>query len=177
MFLPPIYDKNPIIEELEALYLSYIAIFGEQPRKVGLTPKDRLSMRYGKFEQFHKLTSNSILCHTTNWNIAEFIEDKMKDVLKKFGHCANFKGDNITGPLKKNAVYVVYLTKLKSDDCKCVICPKIWIEEEEEQKQHMLIKHPQLVKDFKKTITELQERNEDNSELIAMCREIIKWSE
>ncbi|KAG5675000.1 hypothetical protein PVAND_004941 [Polypedilum vanderplanki] len=177
MFISPIYDKNPTIEEFEALYLNYIAVYGEQPRKVGLTHENRLSIRYGKFDQFYKLTRNSILCRTTKWNIAEFIEDKMKGVLKKFGHCANFKGHTGAGPLKKEAIYIIYLTKLKSDDCKCVICPRIWIEEEDEQKQHMLIKHPQLVKDFKKTINELQERDEDNSELIEIRQEMIKWLE
>ncbi|KAG5666132.1 hypothetical protein PVAND_017722 [Polypedilum vanderplanki] len=124
MFLSPIYDKNPTKEELEALYLSYIAVYGEQSRKVGIVLEERLSIRYGSADIFHTLTSSSILCRA-NATVAEYIEDTIKEILVERGHCANHKKDthNCKRP-DDERIRIIYLANLKEDlvACPCPHC-------------------------------------------------------
>jgi hypothetical protein len=175
-YIVPEFTTLPTDDELEALLDIFIEVFGLSKFKAGVTRKDQLLVRYAKKTIFKKLTMESVFCEVNDGELANQIEAKLIAILRKRGICENAKMDSgAPGTVSKGQACFVYLTEKKDDDAKCQLCAKVWIEDKEGQRKHMEEIHWEEILVFTQAIKDLEAREEDNSELIASYRKVLRW--
>ncbi|KAG5672054.1 hypothetical protein PVAND_002215 [Polypedilum vanderplanki] len=176
-FIAPNYTTLPSNNELKQLLELYNEVYGRVKRKVGITLKSNLFIRYTKKSVYKKLTNESVFCGAINSELAVEIETRMMVILREQELCANPVSDFGTTPgaISKDGEYYVYLIEKKDDEDKCHMCGKVWIQDKEQQKKHMEEFHWEEVMVFTQAIKDLEALDDDNSELIAEYKSLLKW--
>jgi len=178
-YIPPDFTTLPSDKELENLLQLYFDVYGETAYKAGTTIKRKLFVRYTEKTIYKKLTKDSVFCGAKG-ELALEIEAKLIALLSKRGVCSNYSGDSggtltSIGKMIKDEDCYLYLAEKKDDDDKCQMCAKVWISDKEKQRKHIEEIHWEEVIAFNQAIKDLEARKEDNSELIASYKALLKW--
>jgi hypothetical protein len=142
--------------------------------------RDRLNKRYYKTHLFKKLLEKlTIFCLAADFDIALDIEVKIKTILRDADELGNAARDHEghTRKVKKDTEYIVYLTDVKGEDAKCFMCAKIWLDNPDDQHNHLCTEHCEEKLAYGSVIAKLNAMDADtlSEELLASCQKFLRW--
>lgn len=167
----PLFEQTPSKEELEALYIKFRRCYGRFKRKVGMTM--HVKKRYRAPNEYYQITEDCHFALANSHEVARNIEVMMIEILKQ-----NFDFVEHTEPgsgaIGMNAgLFYVYLVGRKTEEDKCPICHKTWIDEEKDRIAHFNTIHARpkfVIENWRKMF-----ETAGNDSMIALCDKYLQW--
>lgn len=170
-FSAPFYEQTPSKEELEALYLKFRSCFGRIKRKAGMTTQ--VKRRYRAPSKYFQITEDCHFALSNSHEVARNIEVMMIEILKKHDDYLEHIEPG-SGAISMNYnLFHVYLVGKKTEEDKCPICHKTWIDEEKDRIAHFNTIHarPKFVIEGWRQMFETA----GNDRMIALCDKYLLW--
>lgn len=170
-YFAPLFEETPSKKVLDALYIKYRSCYGRIKRKLALTV--RTSKRYMAPSEYFQITEDCHFALANTHEVARNIEVMMIKILNEHGdyleHADNGSG---TVSMSENS-YHVYLVGKKTDDDKCPICHRTWIDQEEDRIAHFSTIHARpkhVIENWRKLFV-----TAGNDRMIALCDKYLRW--
>lgn len=169
-FHPKFYQEIPSEDELEEQLRRFIETFGENLFKCGVTT--RAYLRYGEKDFWRKITDLDHFAYCCDFEIARKIEQMMIETLKKLDKYKEHQDSTSGHKAEEKSDFVIYLVTGKSEDDRCPICGKVWIEGQMKRQEHL--DHHMKEKMSWEYILKMGEETKDE-QMIKDAKSILEW--